>query len=198
MCCEWQRKNNCWSPVLELVFQNFQEHDIFALAEWILLNFVCACSVLLYTFIHAQNCMCNCDWMSVCEAFCFPLFMLAYVKLSICVHSATALFFHSVSLLLKLSVQFWIKAKQVTLTQTDGRPHAETRILSSHLSFTLICLCLPLSVFQVKWNFIYIAQNHSSFYPWISTGWLFTQGAFTLTILSETGGGSLNLEYLKM
>lgn len=103
---------------------------------------------MLCTSIHTQSCVWLYFEKSVCEPFCSLLFMLTYVRLSICVHSASALFICCVCLLLKLSVQFWIKAKQVSLwLQTDGRPHAETRILSSHLFLSLISLFASVAIF---------------------------------------------------
>lgn len=120
-------------------------------------------SIIVVQFAFASTVFNMHAYTTVCEPVCSLLFMLTYVSVSICVYSTTSLFIHYVGLLLKLSVQFWIKAKQVSLwEQTDGRPHAETRILFYHISF-------PLSVWSL---------------PCISTDF-FTGRLFTLTDLYE-------------
>lgn len=88
-------------------------------------------------------------WTLIFSFFCWHMWEQTYVH--------AALFVHDVCLLLKLSVQFWIKAEQVSLwLQTDGKPHAETRILSIHLFLWSLSVCL----------FLY-------FYLCLHTGWLF-------------------------
>lgn len=153
--------------------------------EYYLNLFVLAQSFCILSYTN--NCVCNCVWTIVCV--CTILFSAFYVDICEIEHMCAQRHrssFHYVCLLLKLSVQFWIKAKQVSLwLQTDGRPHAETRILSSHLflspSLWSLSVCLSLH-----------------FYPClISTGWLFTQGAFMLTILYESSGVSPNLKLVK-
>lgn len=71
--------DHSWSPKLEFEYKNFIEHNVLALA--IVFKSVCASLVLLYTFIHTQLCVCNCVLMSVCEPFCFMLFMLTNVNI---------------------------------------------------------------------------------------------------------------------